>query len=163
MGRILPLPAVLRHLEGQAQLVEWEVCGTHHSFGQLLLLGRATQCLVTLEQQQQRCRTSSGGCGSSDAAAMQVCCCVAGFPIAQASLRLPPCLHSRAMPPSMAVTSLLTLPVCAAHGLQDLRDIMQLLAAFMEHCPGEGNGVPGNVLLSCASEVVSSVLSSDCI
>jgi hypothetical protein len=56
-GHIQPLPAVLSHLEGQGKrLVVWDVKGTHRSFGQLLLLGRAAHCVQLLERSLQlRC------------------------------------------------------------------------------------------------------------
>ena len=50
-GQLQPLPASLAHLEGQGrQLVVWDVRGSHRSFGQLLLLGRAVHCVQLLER-----------------------------------------------------------------------------------------------------------------
>ncbi len=50
-GVILPMPTALAHMESQGLiLVEWDVGGTHPSFGQLLMLGRAAHCLHALER-----------------------------------------------------------------------------------------------------------------
>ncbi|KAL6747093.1 hypothetical protein V8C86DRAFT_3034072, partial [Haematococcus lacustris] len=49
-GKVLPLPAVLSGLDPrQWALVCWDVGGTHHSFGQLLLLGRVVHGLHCLQ------------------------------------------------------------------------------------------------------------------
>lgn len=64
-GSVLPLPAVLSHLEPNSwAMVYWDVGGTHRSFGQLLLLGRAVHCLHVM-------RTASSG-ASLDPAALDV-------------------------------------------------------------------------------------------
>ena len=50
-GVVLPMPTALAHMEAQRlMLVEWDVGGTHPSFGQLLMLGRAAHCLHSLER-----------------------------------------------------------------------------------------------------------------
>lgn len=48
-GLAAPLPAVLSHLELSKKLILWDVKGTHESFGQLLLLGRAAHCLSVVD------------------------------------------------------------------------------------------------------------------
>jgi len=49
-GQPLPWPAALSHLDpNQWLLVRWDVNSTIKSFGQLLLLGRAAQCLLQLK------------------------------------------------------------------------------------------------------------------
>jgi hypothetical protein len=46
-------PALCDASSATKLLVIWEVKGSHRSFGQLLMLGRACQCLLELQQSEQ--------------------------------------------------------------------------------------------------------------